>query len=146
MMIFFMVAVFLSGVTAFDTPSGLAYLLQYKKYIPDQLLVFMEKTLEGLNMVHADYPMLEYGFDWLAFAHIVIALIFIGPYIDPVKNQWVVQWAMIACIAVLPLAFIAAPIRKIPLYWKLIDCSFGIFGIIPLYITNRWINQLKGRK
>jgi hypothetical protein len=144
MMIFFMASVFVSGVTAFDTPTGLHYLLQHKKYIPDALIPFMEKTLEGLNVVHSDYPMIEYGFDWLAFAHIVIAIMFVGPYRDPVKNQWVIQWAMIACISIIPLAITAGPIREIPLYWKLIDCSFGVFGIIPLLITNNWIKKLKG--
>jgi len=40
---------------------------------------------------------------------------------------------MYACIMVIPLAFIAGPIRQIPFFWQLIDCSFGVLGIIPLY-------------
>ena len=33
-----------------------------------------------------------------------------------------------ACLAVIPLALICGPIRGIPFYWRLIDCSFGVIG------------------
>jgi len=45
-------------------------------------------------------------------------------------------------MAVVPLAFIAGPIRQIPIFHILIDCAFGLFGIIPLIICKRWINKL----
>ncbi|SCF41963.1 hypothetical protein [Micromonospora mirobrigensis] len=32
-----------------------------------------------------------YGTDWLAFAHLVLAVAFWGPLRDPVRNVWVVQ-------------------------------------------------------
>ncbi|WP_205589823.1 hypothetical protein [Mucilaginibacter celer] len=89
------------------------------------------------------YPYLAYGTDWLAFAHLVIALVFVGPLKDPVKNIWVIQFGMIACVMVFPLAFIAGPVRGIPVYWRLIDCCFGIFGIMPLYIVYRNIKKLE---
>jgi hypothetical protein len=44
---------------------------------------------------------------------------------------------------IFPLAFICGPIRHIPFYWQLIDCSFGIIGIIPLFFCYRWIKQLE---
>ena len=75
---------------------------------------------------------MAYGTDWLAFAHLVIAVAFIGPLLDPVRNRWVITFGMIACVMVLPLALICGPIRGIPLYWQLIECSLGVFGIIPL--------------
>jgi hypothetical protein len=50
---------------------------------------------------------------------------------------------MIACVAIIPLAFICGSIRQIPLYWRLIDCSFGVFGIIPLYLCRKWIKELE---
>jgi len=44
------------------------------------------------------YPFLSYGTDWLAFAHLIIAILFIGPLIDPVKNSWIISWALsVAC-------------------------------------------------
>jgi len=80
---------------------------------------------------------------WLAFAHIVIAIAFVGVLTKPVRNIWIVHFGMIACIAILPLAFICGSIRQIPFYWQLIDCSFGVFGIIPLYILHRYIKKLE---
>jgi hypothetical protein len=45
-----------------------------------------------------------------------------------VRNAWVVTFGLIACAAVIPLALIAGAIRGIPLYWRLIDCAFGVGG------------------
>lgn len=50
---------------------------------------------------------------------------------------------MIACVGIIPLAFICGSIRGIPFYWQLIDCSFGVFGIIPLLLLNKYIKQLQ---
>src|SRR4051812_41374297 len=83
-----------------------------------------------------------YGTDWLAFAHLVIAVAFWGPLRDPVRNIWVVHFGMIACVAVVPLALIAGPIRGIPWWWQLIDISFGAVGIIPLLFAERGIRRL----
>jgi hypothetical protein len=102
-------------------------------------LSYVHQTLEA---TYGTYPFLAYGTDWLAFAHVVIAVAFWGPIRDPVKNVWVVQWAMIACVLVIPLALICGPIRGIPLFWRLVDCSFGVFGLVPLFIVYRMIRQL----
>lgn len=87
---------------------------------------------QGLRDTYASYPFMAYGTDWLAFAHLVIAVFFIGPWRDPVRNIWVVEAGMIACVMVIPLALICGPLRGIPMYWQLIDCSFGVLGILPL--------------
>ena len=81
-----------------------------------------------------------------SFAHIVIAMAFIGPLKDPIKNKWIIDWAMLACIAVFPLAFIAGPIRHIPMFHILIDCSFGVVGLVPLYFCRKWIKELEQNK
>jgi hypothetical protein len=73
----------------------------------------------------------------------VIALLFIGPYRDPVRNTWVIHWGIMACLAIIPLACIAGPIRGIPRFHIVIDCGFGIIGIIPLLMVKRWINKLE---
>jgi hypothetical protein len=96
----------------------------------------------GINETSLKFPYLFYGTDWLAFAHIVIAIAFIGPLRDPIRNIWVIEFGMIACLLVIPLALICGPIRGIPFFWRLIDCSFGIIGIIPLWLTRRSIFQL----
>jgi hypothetical protein len=61
---------------------------------------------------------------------------------DPVRNIWVVHFGMIACVAVVPLALIAGPIRGIPWGWQIIDMSFGVFGLVPLFFAERGIRRL----
>ena len=98
---------------------------------------------DALIATDARYPFLAYGTDWLAFAHLVIAVAFVGVFRDPVRNVWIIVWGMIACVGVIPLAVIAGPIRGIPWGWTLIDCSFGVVGIIPLIIVFRLIRRLE---
>jgi len=93
--------------------------------------------------VNEHFSFISYGTDWLAFAHVMIALVFIGPLRDPVKNKWVIDWGILCCFAVLPLALIAGPIRNIPFFHRLIDCSFGIIGFFPLWIIRKKIQQLE---
>jgi hypothetical protein len=50
---------------------------------------------------------------------------------------------MIACVLILPFAFVMGHQRGIPLWWQLIDCSFGVFGIIPLWYVRNLILQLE---
>lgn len=104
---------------------------------------WITKVHNGLAETYQKYPFIAYGTDWLAFAHIVIAVAFIGPIRDPLKNVWVVEFGIIACIMVIPLAMICGPIRQIPFYWRLIDCSFGVLGIIPLLIVRKHIKALE---
>ncbi|RYY71437.1 MAG: hypothetical protein EOO13_03150 [Chitinophagaceae bacterium] len=146
LILFIVMAIIVSGVTAFPVETELAWLLKHPDFIPDFAQTWLEDVYSAIKETNQKYPMLSYGFDWLAFAHIVIAMAFIGPYRDPIKNEWVIDWAMLACLAVFPLAFIAGPIRQIPLFHIIIDCAFGFFGLIPLYICKRWIKQLKQQK
>jgi hypothetical protein len=44
---------------------------------------------------------------------------------------------------VIPLAMIAGAVRGIPIGWRLIDCSFGVIGSIPLVICRRGIQWLE---
>ena len=75
-----------------------------------------------------------YGYDWLAFAYFILAILFIGHIQYPVKNKWVIQFGMIACVLIIPFAMVAGYFRGIPIGWRLIDCSFGILGLLPLVI------------
>ena len=143
LIIFFMIALILSGVTAFPVETELRLLLNHPALIPTFAEQWLKDVYAALVETNAKYPMLAYGFDWLAFAHIVIAMAFIGPLKDPVKNKWIIDWAILACVAIIPLAFIAGPIRHIPIFHILIDCSFGVLGLIPLAICRKWIKQLE---
>ena len=149
-LILFIVGLFLSGVTAFPLQTELGWLVSFLHNDWVQplaqstaLLPWIERVHHALSDTNARYPFLAYGTDWLAFAHLVIAVAFIGPYIDPVRNKWIITFGLIACAGVVPLALIAGPIRHIPLPWQLIDCSFGIFGCIPLLRCRRLILDLE---
>ncbi len=52
---------------------------------------------------------------------------------------------MIACAGVIPLALIAGAVRGIPLGWRLIDCSFGVLGSIPLAFCQRTVSKMEHR-
>lgn len=138
----FIFGLVVSGITAFPIETGLSYLTSSTGFFPDSLEQWFRTIYEAVKETNSNYPYLAYGTDWLAFAHIVIAVAFIGPIKDPIQNIWVIQFGMIACCMVFPLAFIAGPLREIPFYWQLIDCSFGVIGFIPLYVSYRKIKQL----
>jgi hypothetical protein len=144
-LLFFVVCLVLSGVTAFPLVHELRWAEQALAHLPapDGLVEWVTRVRRGLDEADAEYPFLLYGTDWLAFAHLVIAVAFWGPYRDPVRNIWVIEFGMIACAGVVPLALICGPIRGIPVFWMLIDMSFGVFGVIPLLILRRRIKRLE---
>lgn len=140
----FIAGLVLSGLTAFPLQSEIRFLdaalhTSSLRSVAKStgLLRWIDEVDDGLTQTNARYPFLAYGTDWLAFAHLVIAVAFIGAYIDPVRNKWVVTFGLIACAGVIPLALIAGPIRGVPLGWRLIDCSFGVVGSVPLLLC-RW--------
>jgi hypothetical protein len=142
----FIAGLVLSGLTAFPLESEIRW-LDGILHTPSLRLIagstgllwWVDRVCRGVTETNARYPFIAYGTDWLAFAHLVIAVAFIGPWIDPVRNKWVVTFGLIACAGVIPLALIAGPIRGIPLAWRFIDCSFGLVGCIPLLLCRRHI-------
>ena len=96
----------------------------------------------SLHATAEQHPALFYGTDWLAFGHIVIAIAFIGAWRDPVRNSWLIDFGLIACALVIPWALVFGHIRGIPLGWRLIDCSFGVLGAVPLYLCKKLIHDL----
>lgn len=100
----------------------------------------------GLQETNAKYPFIGYGGDWLAFGHFVIAISFLGAWRDPVRNIWLFEFGLIACALVIPYALACGAMRGIPLWWRLIDCSFGILGAGPLWISRRDARRLEQRR
>src|SRR5215469_8238513 len=107
----FIAGLVLSGITAFPLQSELDWLVAclHSSFFEapaesSHLLPWLERVRDALSATNARYPFLAYGTDWLAFAHLVIAVAFMGPLVDPVRNKWVVVWGLIACVGVLPLA------------------------------------------
>lgn len=129
--LFFMIALVISGITAIPVQWELRWLADHFPFDGSIRNKFTELWL-ATSDTGKRYPNLLYGYDWLAFAHFILALLFIGPLRDPVKNIWVIEFGIIACVLVLPFAFIAGHFRGIPVWWRMIDCSFGVIGFILL--------------
>lgn len=146
-----MLGLIVSGVTAFPLRLELAFASDVlhagpvATWFPDAV-GWVDRVAEALADNDARYPFIAYGTDWLAFAHLVIAIVFIGPLIDPVRNIWVIQFGVIACVGIVPLALIAGSIRGIPWGWQLIDMSFGVIGAIPVIIAWRLTRRLERMK
>jgi hypothetical protein len=147
LILLFMTGLIISGVTAFPIQSQLqiAHDFFQQKHWDNMLTTWLEKVYEGVTVTYERYPFIAYGTDWLAFAHLVIAVAFVGPLKDPVRNIWVIQFGMIACIAVFPLAFIAGEVRGIPIFWRIIDCSFGLIGGLLLWSCYKKIKPIEDK-
>jgi hypothetical protein len=150
----FVVGLVLSGVTAFPLETETRWLSSWLHHtgpagghwlgtVFPALTPWIDKTHAGLADTNAEYPFISYGTDWLAFGHLTIAVAFYGPFREPVRNKWVVQFGFIACAGIIPLALICGPIRGIPFGWSLVDMSFGVFGAIPLIPVWRHIKALE---
>jgi len=138
----FMSLLIISGVTAFPVQTEINYLFENKSVFPQFMIDWID---ELYTIIHQTPDIMFYGTDWLAFAHIIIALFFIPVFIDPVKHKANIIVAMVACLLIFPLAFICGPIRGIPFFHQLIDCSFGLIGIAYLYFIYTRINRLNTR-
>ena len=142
LLLFFITCLFLSGLTAIPVASELSWLLTI---LPSEsaAAVLFNKVLLAYLEVQKKYNFLLYGYDWLAFAHFVLAILFIGPYKNPLQNIWVIQFGLIACVLVIPFALVAGYLRGLPFWWRLGDCSFGIIGFAVLWICHQHINKLR---
>ncbi|MEP6664730.1 MAG: hypothetical protein ABJC04_13820 [Verrucomicrobiota bacterium] len=145
----FIIGLVLSGVTAIPLEWEMNCVLKFlgasqwsPGETPSGLVQWLSRVRDALHETNAKFPFIAYGFDWLAFGHIVIAIVFVGALRDPVRNLWLFEFGMIACVLVIPWAMIFGGVRGIPFGWRLIDCSFGVFGLIPLWLCRRWTREL----
>jgi hypothetical protein len=108
----------------------------------NEFVQWILRVRDGLEETYQRHPFIAYGTDWLAFAHLMIAVFFVLPYRDPVRYSGVLWVGIFCSLMIFPLAFICGPIRGIPLWWSVIDCSFGVFCIIPLWFALRKIRLI----
>jgi len=104
-----------AGITAIPLLAELKWLMTFEDNLPAWLNDWIKNVYTGLSETEKLYPYILYGIDWLAYAHVIIAILFIGVFKDPIKNIWIVEWAIWSCIIIFPVAFIFGPIRDIPL-------------------------------
>ncbi len=133
----------LNGISAVPLLSELNILLSKPDALPGFLREWLIYVNKGVYETSAKYTFMRYGFDWLAFAHFLIAIAFIGPLKDPIKNEWVVRWGMIASALSVLMAFGWEHERAIPLWWSCIDAFIAIIAFVILLLCNKWIQQLK---
>ena len=139
-----------SGLTAVPIESELRWITSALGAAPGQgpeqfagLLRWLVTVRDAVMDTNARYPFLAYGTDWLAFGHLLIAVAFFGALRDPVRNAWIVDFGLIGCAGVLMLALFWGGFRGIPLWWRLIDCSFGVGCAIPLLLARRDLRRLE---
>lgn len=141
----FIVGLVVSGVTAIPLLSETNWLVSFP--VVNEKLPAMGEWLSrvhsALAQTQSQYPFMFYGTDWLAFGHFVIAIVFVGALRDPVRNRWLFNFGLLACALVIPYALFFGGLRGIPLWWRLIDCSFGILGAIPLWFCRNWTRKLE---
>ncbi len=137
-----------SGVTAIPLVQETDFLVRF--VAPDGLFAedseigsWLSQINRALRETDSTHPQLLYGTDWLAFGHIVIALAFVGALRDPVRNKWLFEFGLMACVLVIPWALVFGAVRGIPVWWRLIDCSFGVFGALPMWLCRKWTAQLE---
>jgi hypothetical protein len=146
----FVLALVVSGVTAFPLLWEVETLARLLGIAPDAdyrdltgLQQWIAYVRDGLRHNAREYPFMAYGTDWLAFGHIVIALFFIEPLVKPTQGRGNLIVGMVACALVVPLALVCGPLRGIPFYWQLVDCSFGVLGLPPLLYCYRLQGRLR---
>lgn len=149
---FFIFGLVISGATAIPLNWELDLLVdwfgltgQTSATAPTEPSRWLLTVREALQDVTAKHPLLFYGTDWLAFGHFVIAIAFVGALCDPVRNCWLFDFGLIACVLVIPFAFVLGAVRGIPFWWRLIDCSFGVVGFVPLWFCRKWTWELENR-
>ena len=141
----FVLGLVLSGATAIPLPAEVNLLVNFlgPDGQPSALAAWLLRVQTALVQTQSQYPFLFYGTDWLAFGHFVIAIAFVGAWRDPIRNRWLFDFGLIACALVIPYALLMGGLRGIPLWWRLIDCSFGVLGFVPLWFCRRWTIELQ---
>ncbi len=147
----FIIGLFLSGATAMPLVTEVNCLVHWTG--ADALVhapastnapfwaEWLVRVQTALQKTSGEFPFLFYGTDWLAFGHFMIALAFVGALLDPVRNRWLFTFGMIACVLVIPYALACGAVRGIPIWWRFIDCSFGVFGFIPVWLCRNWADE-----
>ena len=146
----FVVGLVVSGLTAIPLETEVQWFLAWRNVTPESAIVhdsvmdnWMLRIHSALHTTNQQYPFMAYGYDWLAFGHLSIAIIYLwGAWRDPVRNSWLFDCGLVLCAMLIPYAFLMGHIRGIPIWWRLIDCSFGLLGALPLLYCRKHVQQI----
>ncbi len=104
--------------------------------MPELLSSLLESILADMRMLRDSGSFVLYIADWLAYAHLVLAALFLMALRDPVRNILVVRFGLLCCATVPILALVCIPLRGIPLFWIAVDSSFAL-AALPLWLALR---------
>jgi hypothetical protein len=140
----FIIGLVLSGVTAIPLPGELNLLADFagSRNGSSAVAGWILRVRDAVTDMESRHPFLFYGTDWLAFGHFVIAIAFFGALRNPIRNRWLFDFGLIACVLVIPYALVFGGLRGIPFWWRLLDCSFGVAGAVPLWFCRKWTKVL----
>jgi len=139
--ILFQIGLLISGITAFFIPEGMPVVLWMTEHSFPDLLPWLQSVASSVDHVSVDATHLLYGYDWLGFAHVLFAILFIGALKDPERNRFLLDFGLIACALIIPTAFIAGHFRGIPPLWRLMDSMFGVIGGALLLYARYKLNK-----
>ncbi len=139
--VLFQVGLLISGVTAFFIPEGMPAVIWMTELMLPALLPWLESVARSVEYISTDATHLLYGYDWLGFAHVLFAILFVGALKDPERNRFLLDFGLVACALIIPTAFIAGHFRGIPPLWSFLDSMFGILGGALLLFARIRLNK-----
>lgn len=128
---------FLSGVTAIPLEWELGLL---NKWFDNG---WIDQVNDAVVYTNQEMPFMAYGTDWLAFAHVILAILVIGTFRRPEEHRWIFQFGMIASVLILPVAGFFGELRGIPWGWRLIDMSFALVAFPMFWYVERWVKSVR---
>ena len=88
-------------------------------------------------------PFLAYETDREGFGLLLFALLFVGPYRDPIRNRGVINFGLLTCAALAAFAFVAGPLRGIPVLWRCVDAALALLCALPLLLCRHYLHLLE---
>lgn len=150
LLVFYSLALLASGLTVFWLPWETRVLVSviWGDSAPDAgplpgMHAWLVQCRDAIAFTEKTYPFMFYGTDWLGFAHVILAILFLGAARDPERNIWVIHCGLIACALVVIHAVFFVPLRGLPWEWILVDSSFGVFGCLPLLWILRDLRRMR---
>jgi hypothetical protein len=146
MTILFIVGLVVSGATAIPVQTQVDWLMDWTglrgasvdAYAPGSWQAWLLRIDQGVSQMNREHAFLGYAGDWLAYGHFAIAIVFFWAIREPIKYRFLYDFGLVICLLVIPYALVAGYFRGIPLWWRGIDCSFGVLGAIPMLLCRKW--------
>ena len=107
------------------------------------LFEWLIRTRQALIATSVTAPFLAYQTDREGLGRLLLALLFLGPYRDPLRNRWVINFGLLTCAALVGFAFVAGPIRQIPVLWQCVDALFALLCALPLLLCRHYLQLLE---